>query len=341
MSSGKNCPFISLASLTILLVIAVAVSLAGCAGPSPTASPTPTALPSPAPSSTLQPSPVPVTEASWEKHGYIPELSGPDYCDPDIIPIDNNTYRMYFANGTRDRVVYSATSSDGVNWHWDQGSTFEACFPDVVRLPDGKLRMYYTNGPGKIRSATSADGLHWTAEKDDVIGLSDGNGGMVDNLAGPSTILLDDGTYLMVHRADLYKKYAAGVPNDKTSMLHWATSKDGINFEQHGIALDSRNSRFMGFMDGPDLVSWSDGTVRVYFWTYDGIYYSTYSNGTFTEPVFAHIDNLIPEEMNRRFPSAPPSDPTLIQIGDTWFMYYGHMPRDTHPGGVYYATLKA
>jgi hypothetical protein len=35
------------------------------------------------------------------------------------------------------------------------------------------------------------------------------------------------------------------------------------------------------------------------------------------------------------FPENPPGDPTLIEINDKWFMYYGQ-----HTKGIYYATLE-
>jgi len=60
--------------------------------------------------------------------------------------------------------VYSATSSDGINWVPENGirRTFTV-FPDVIKLPDGTWRMYFQNA-GVIKSATSSDGLLWKDE---------------------------------------------------------------------------------------------------------------------------------------------------------------------------------
>jgi len=111
----------------------------------------------------------------------------------------------------------------------------------------------------------------------------------------------------------------------------WATSVDGLTFEKQGIAFDSRNSEFKGLLDGPDLVQWDDGSIRLYFWSYRGVYHLNYQDGNFSKTASFDfsIDPSVP------FPMNPPGDPTLIKISDEWFMYYGQ-----HTKGIYYANLK-
>ena len=53
------------------------------------------------------------------------------------------------------------------------------------------------------------------------------------------------------------------VPNNETHILLWATSEDGLTFVKEGIALDSRNAEFKGWLDGPEFVKWDDNSVRL------------------------------------------------------------------------------
>ncbi|MEK9156469.1 MAG: hypothetical protein AAB360_04240 [Patescibacteria group bacterium] len=87
-----------------------------------------------------------------------------------------------------------------------------------------------------------------------------------------------------------------------------------------------------GLADGAEWVRWEDGSLQVYFWSYAGIYHTIYDNGTFTTPTFDYTNN---QDSRVKFAPDPPSDPTLIKIKDTWFMYYGQ-----HEKGVYYTTFK-
>ena len=98
------------------------------------------------------------------------------------------------------------------------------------------------------------------------------------------------------------------------------------------MAIDSRNETLMGFSDGAELVKWDDQELRVYFWSYTGIYHSIYKNEKFSEAEFDFINSNNP---NQKFPQNPPGDPTLAKIGSKWFMYYGQ-----HTKGIYYATLE-
>ena len=106
----------------------------------------------------------------------------------------------------------------------------------------------------------------------------------------------------------------------------------GLNFIKKGLALDSRNDTLNGLADGGELVNWTDSQLRLYFWSYKGIYHLTYSDGKFsTEPVFDFTNNT---DTKVKFAPNPPGDPTLIKINKTWHLYYGQ-----HTKGIYYATL--
>ncbi len=256
------------------------------------------------------------------------------YADADIIDLGNGKYRMYYSlepevSGFKGQ-VYSALSSDGINWEQEEGVRKEwATFPSVIKLPDGKYRMYFQN-QGVIKSAVSSDGLIWQDEPGTRIDTINSEGVIFENVVAPTVISAGSG-YVMVYGGAINEKYSAEkVPNSETHTLMWATSDDGLSFEKKGIAVDSRNSVFKGWLDGPEFVNW-DGETRLYFWSYLGIYHVVFSNNAFSEPEFDftnYQDSAMP------FPPNPPGDPTLAKINGKWLMYYGQ-----HEKGIYYATL--
>ena len=100
------------------------------------------------------------TQEAWIDKGLV--IPG-TYADSDIVDIGDGKYRIYYSlepevagfNGQ----VYSAISSDGVNWETETGTRKEqATFPSVIKLSDGKYRMYFQNSD-VIKSAISSDGL--------------------------------------------------------------------------------------------------------------------------------------------------------------------------------------
>ena len=262
------------------------------------------------------------------------------YADAEIVELGNDNYRMYYSiepevPGNKLE-VFSATSTDGINWNKEEGIRKEfATFPDIVKLPDGRFRMYFQNA-GVIKSATSHDGLIWIDDpgiRIDKIEL----GFKLEDVGAQGTILLEDGTYIMAYRGTVNEPYrtAEKIPNKDTHIYFWATSKDGLAFEKKGLAIDSRNDVLLGAADGAEWVRWDHATgkieLRVYFWSYAGIYHVTYQDGTFSEPVFDFTNN---QDKMAKFPPNPPADPTLAKINGKWFMYYGQ-----HTKGIYYATF--
>lgn len=257
------------------------------------------------------------------------------FADADVVDLGDGTFRMYYA--TQPEVagnqfeVYSATSSDGKIWTPESGQRKTmATFPEVVKLADGTFRMYFQSA-GVIKSASSKEGLKWQDEAGTRIDMSNDEGLTFDNVAAPTVLLQSDGTFLMVYRGTVNEQYAGEMtPNKNTQLLLWATSSDGLSWTQKGLAIDTRVEPLYGLADGPELFVDDDGSTKLSFWTYTGVYWSPVSNGTFGEPskVFALAEST---SMNK-FPAETPGDPVYAKIADTWYMYYGR------PDGIQYAV---
>jgi hypothetical protein len=219
-----------------------------------------------------------------------------------------------------------------MDWKKEDGVRREfSVFPDVVKLPDGRYRMYFQN-QGVIKSAISSDGLSFTDEAGVRIDGTNNAGLSLENVAAPTTMKIGD-EYVMVYRGTIDQRYSAEVPNNKIQLFLWAASKDGMAFEKKGIALDSRNPVFQGLLDGPELVKWDNGSIRLYFWSYKGIFHTSFKDGSFSQE--NGFDYTTASNSGMQFPPYPPCDPTLAKINNKWFLYYG-----IHTKGINYATLE-
>lgn len=262
------------------------------------------------------------------------------YADADVVKISDTAWRMYYAIQpevkNNDFEVYSATSTDGKTWKQESGiRKTMATFPDVIKLPDGRYRMFFQNA-GLIKSALSNDGLTFTDETGGVqLPKSNTEGLIFDNIAAPTVMRQKDGTYLMVYRGTVNKRYAANTPNPTMQLLLWATSPDGQSFTPQGIAVDSRNDTLAGQLDGPELVAWDDGSIKLFATSYTGVYEFDFKNGKFSQGTLAFAGNARKDQMG--FNGQPPGDPTLAYVGKTWYMYYGQTGAKS---GIHYATLR-
>lgn len=264
------------------------------------------------------------------------------YADADVVQVSDSLWRMYYAiqpevQGNNFE-VYSATSADGKTWTQESGTRKTmATFPEVVKLQDGRWRMYFQSA-GVIKSAVSSDGLNFTDESGTRIDTSNTAGLTLDNVAAPTTMQLSDGSFVMIYRGSINERYDAGfpVPNASTNLLLWATSADGLSFTKKGIAVDSRNATLAGQLDGPDFITWEDGSIGVFVTSYSGVYHFTFDgNSSFGEPSLAFAGEAKKDNMG--FRGAPPGDPTTAKINGAWHMYYGNTGSES---GIWYATLK-
>src|SRR3989344_3329733 len=174
-----------------------------------------------------------------------------------------------------DNIVEKNENLEGNALQWVyKGSAIEGNYADsdFVDLGNGKYRMYYATEPEvpgnklEVYSAVSSDGVEWTPENGVRIDTKNSEGLIFQNVAGPTTIM-DGNKYIMAYSGSISGKYK-DAPNNYMTVLMWATSSDGLNFEVQGLALDPRNDKFYGFADTPDLIKWSDGTIKMFFWGY-------------------------------------------------------------------------
>jgi hypothetical protein len=145
--------------------------------------------------------------------------------DPTAIAVNGSIalYALDMATLTNDhsttteRVIYRATTVDGVNFGTPQPAFtqyHDMVDPSIVRMPNGSFRMYVPVDQEGIISASSSDGLVFTRED----GVRTSNGGM------PGALLLPD------NRVRLF--LAGG--NEGQEGIYSMISSDGLNFTTEG-----------------------------------------------------------------------------------------------------------
>ncbi|MFA5030487.1 MAG: hypothetical protein WC495_02790 [Patescibacteria group bacterium] len=161
--------------------------------------------------------------------------------DPDPVLLEDGRIRLYYfdinesrVNPSNNRVpspqrIYSAVSSDGVNFTQENGVRFvrDGAFdPDVER--DGNTwRMYVGTPDNEVVSAISTDGLNFTEE-----GVAFSEGAVPD-------VFLEGGTWHL---------FTAGI--------NIATSTDGKTFTATGKSFHSPNTQMTA---DPSVVKLSTG----------------------------------------------------------------------------------
>jgi hypothetical protein len=184
----------------------------------------------------------------------------PPGSDATIVPVASGGYRLYevncFPNCSSDadsKNVLSATSTDALHWKPESGvrialgSSRAAGVPDAIVLPDGRVRIYFVqNGTtGEvIDSATSTDGLHFTADPGHRL-----TGGFVD----PSVVQLHDGSWLMA---------VSRTPSEQ-QRLFLAHSSDGLRWSAETAPVLKPEGGAEAF--DPTLLPLDNGSVRVYY----------------------------------------------------------------------------
>lgn len=180
---------------------------------------------------------------NWDMMGnaQIADLGSMVPVDPDVMELPDGRLRLYFydiGGPQGQNTIYSAVSSDGVNFTPESGTRFTLANvydPNVVVLPDGRYRMYLNMAD--IISATSSDGLTFT--KDDGVRVEKG--------AVPGAIVLADGSvrlYVCQEGISVYK------------------SADGLNFtlEKQGVVAATQRA----IICDPSVTATPNGFMMVY-----------------------------------------------------------------------------
>ncbi|MBI2128864.1 hypothetical protein HYU07_01360 [Candidatus Woesearchaeota archaeon] len=191
---------------------------------------------------------------TWAEQGTI-KLSGKKnkggVVDPSIVQLEDGSLRLYFfgpditsgdpAKQEGKHKVYSAKSSDGMNFVAEEGTRFEdnsLTDPEVIYF-NGKWLMYYSVGASS-ELATSNDGLNFIA-----VDIEGGNVGGV-----PGALALDNGVRL----------FACG------KGIATATSTDGVNFKLEQIDILNTD----GIVCDPAAVKLADGKYAMIYKAIEG-----------------------------------------------------------------------
>jgi hypothetical protein len=190
---------------------------------------------------------------------------------PRAVARPEGGWRLFFTDGDG---IKSAISTDGLTFTDEEGfriTAQQAGFSDttvaatsgatVIRLPDGRYRMYFSDlprpgdppGGHRVKSAVSSDMLSWTVEAG--VRLGPGAAVLTESAEHPSALLNPDGSVTLY-----YGKFSGpglGVPEG----LYHSTSVDGLTFETETYDVFNGND--------PDAIRLADGTLRVYYGTFD------------------------------------------------------------------------
>lgn len=195
---------------------------------------------------------------------------------PRVIKLIDGTWVMY--NASSDGFSCS-TSSDGLTFTVRTevcvsktqfaGVTGGLTGPGVVRLADGTYRAYFSGlpppatgpDPWKVFSATSPDGLTWSAESG--VRIGEGAQNITRSAEHPTVVRHSDGTFTM-----FYFDNASKSANKSTGMgVYYATSTDGLVFtNEHKIDLVSLGNGFENSAgNDPEVFLDGAGRLLMYF----------------------------------------------------------------------------
>ena len=198
---------------------------------------------------------------------------------PDVIPLADGRWRMYFQAAAPDRpdVVLSAVSDDGLAWQREpgvrvQGSDCSVGSPRCLYMPspvdENKLcyRLYFHRYSYPFRSgldvgnhiisAISEDGLEFAIEAGVRVGQEDADRESYC-VYGAEVVRLGEGTYRM---------YYSGWSEEIHGGIFAATSLDGLEWRKDpGPLLDLDRPLDCRMVSEPCVIELSDGRCRLYY----------------------------------------------------------------------------
>ena len=200
---------------------------------------------------------------------------------PDVIPLADGGYRMYFEARSRDRptVILSALSDDGLDFQPEAGVRFgddswsygtPRCLyigpaQGTGQRSNPRYRLYFHKytypmrsgiGAGnEIVSATSVDGLNFQREPGVRIAQTTDRETMT--VYSPEVVRLGDGTYRMFYAA-WSDRISGGVFS--------ATSHDGVNWvKDEGPCVELGGPLDSGMVSEPCVIGLDDGRSRLFY----------------------------------------------------------------------------
>ena len=198
---------------------------------------------------------------------------------PDVIPLADGGFRMYFEARSEDRpsVVLSAVSADGLNWEPEPGMRFaddnwSYGSPRCIYIggspaggPASTCRLYFhrytypfrtgLDAGNVIISAVSADGLDF--EQEDGVRIAQETERETLAVYAPEVIRLGDGSYRM---------YYSGWGEEICGGVFSATSRDGLSWHKDaGPCIELGGCRDDNMVSEPCVIQVADGTPRVYY----------------------------------------------------------------------------
>ena len=209
-----------------------------------------------------------------------PPYASQDTLCPDVIPLPDGRYRMYYeARSLDDRpsVVLSAVSQDGLDWELEPGvrfgdDTWSYGSPRCLYMePPGEgreglmYRIYFHHysfplvsglrAQNNIISAISEDGLHF--EKESGVRIAQETDRETYAVYAPEVVLLGDGTYRMY-----YPPWAINVRGG----IFAASSRDGLAWVKHPAPLIDLGGPWDNDMvSEPCVIGLDDGRFRMFY----------------------------------------------------------------------------
>ena len=207
---------------------------------------------------------------------FPPHASARTLC-PDVIPLPDGRYRMYFEARTTDRptVILSAISSDGLSWEPEPGLRFgdgtwsygtPRCL--YIEWDDSfavRYRLYFhrytfplvsgIDAGNVIISGVSSDGLLF--EEEEGVRIAQGTDRETFAVYAPEVVRLGDNSYRM---------YYSGWSDDIRGGIFTATSADGLGWQKHPEPCIELGGQWDGDMvSEPCVIDLDDGRSRLFY----------------------------------------------------------------------------
>jgi hypothetical protein len=252
---------------------------------------------------------------------------------PRVIKLSDGRFRMY--NSTSEGVSCSI-SSDGLNFILEKttcisktsfaAATKGLTSPGIVKLSDGRYRAFFSDmviagtgpDPHQVFSATSTDGLTWTADSGVRIGIGATN--ITRSAEHPAAAIHPDGsiTLFFYDNAARGGKDSMGMPilENGAQGLWYATSTDGGLSFANERQMVFPSSLVHGFGNDPDVFLDKDGSMILWAGGFDPTVGGYIGALKLTKQVVVVAPTPTPAPTQTKLPTPTPT-PTPVVIAPT------------------------